>query len=536
MGDIELLIGLVAATAVLVSVARAIDVPFPIVLVVGGIAIGFLPGVPEIELEPELVLLVFIPPLVHASAWVASPRHLRDFARPITQMAIVLVLLTMGGVAVVAHYVVDMSWGASFVLGAILSPTDLVAATAIFRRLGVPNHLGTVIDGESLLNDGTGLVAYKIAVAAVVASSYSVVDGARELVLVGAGGLLIGFAVAWLVAQLRRRIEDFMTEITVTLLTPYVAFIAAEEAGASGILAAVLSGVYLGWRSPELFSPANRVQAWAVWETFVFLLESILFILIGLQVPGVIDRLSDIPPGELVMYAAIVAIATTGVRMLWLFTFAELDEAYEDAVRGRRRKKLNRAERFVLGWSGMRGAVSLAAALAVPLTTDAGAAFPERDMILFLTLSTIAATLVIQGLTLPTMIRRLGVEDKRPSTQRRAMARFDTVQAALQHVSNLSFENGLSPGVIERARGMYTSRARQLAGECQVGVEVETDDDEAWQNLRRELLQVERQELLRLRDDGRIPNRVVLEVERDLDLEESRLESRPFQSPVGAAP
>ena len=532
MGDIELLIGLVAATAVLVSIARALDVPFPIVLVVGGIVIGFIPGVPEIELEPELVLLVFIPPLVHASAWVASPQHLRAFARPITQMAVILVLLTMGAVAVVAHYVVDMSWGAAFVLGAILSPTDLVAATAIFRRLGVPHHLSTVIDGESLLNDGTGLVAYKIAIAAVVTMNYSVLDGARELVLVGAGGVLIGFAVAWLVAQLRRRIEDFSTEITVTLLTPYVAFIAAEEAGTSGILAAVISGIYLGWRSPELFSPTNRVQAWSVWETFVFLLESILFILIGLQVPGVVDRLSDIPAAELAVYAAVVAVVTTGVRMLWLYTFAELDEAYEDAIRGRRRKKLNRAERFVLGWSGMRGAVSLAAALAVPLTTDAGAAFPERDMILFLTLSTIAITLIVQGLSLPMLIRRLGVEDRRPSTQRRAMARFDTVQAALAHVSNLSFESGMSAGVIERARGLYTSRARQLAGECQVGVEVEEHDDEAWQNLRRELIAVERQELLRLRDEGRIPNRVVLEVERDLDIEESRLDSRPFQSQV----
>jgi CPA1 family monovalent cation:H+ antiporter len=532
MSDIELLIGLVAATAALVSIARALDVPFPIVLLAGGLAIGLIPGVPKIELDPELVLLVFIPPLVHSSAYVASPRHLRAFARPITQMAILLVVLTMVAVAVVAHFLIDMSWGAAFVLGAILSPTDLVAATAIFRRLGVPPHLLTVIDGESLLNDGTALVAYKIAVAAVIAGGYSVLDGARELVLVSAGGILIGLVIAWLVAQARRRVEDVMTEITVTLLTPYVAFIAAEEAHASGILAAVVSGIYLGWKSPELFSPTNRIQAWSFWEVFVFLLESILFILIGLQIPGVVDRLSSVPAGELALYAAVIALVTTGVRMLFLFTIAELDEAYEGAVRHQRRKRLSRAERFVLGWSGMRGAVSLAAALAIPLTTDAGAPFPERDMILFLTLSTIGVTLVLQGLSLPALIRRLGVEDTRPGRQRRALARFDTVQAALAHVSNLSFESGMSAGVIERARGMYTSRARQLAGECRIGVEVEEGDDAAWQSLRRELLAVERQELLRLRDEGRIPNRVVLEVEHDLDLEESRLDSRPFQSPA----
>jgi CPA1 family monovalent cation:H+ antiporter len=248
----------------------------------------------------------------------------------------------------------------------------------------------------------------------------------------------------------------------------------------------------------------------------------------------VIDRLSGTPGGELAVYAAAIGVVVIAVRLVFVFTVAALDETYDGAVRGEQRPRVTPAERLVVGWSGMRGGVSLAAALAVPLTTDAGAAFPQRDLILFLTMSTIFITLVLHGLTLPALIRRLKVEDTSSGPQRRAQARFDTVQAALQHVSDLSFENGLSPGVIERARGLYTSRARQLAGECRIGVEVEEGDDEAWARLRRELLVVERQELLRLRDEGKVPRRVVLEVERDLDLEESRLDSRPFQALAGA--
>ena len=533
MSDIELVLALLAAAVALVWLARIIKVPYPALLVVAGLGIGLLPGVPDLSLDPDIVFLIFIPPLVHASAWQASPRHLREFARPIGQLAILLVLLTMGAVALVAHTLIDgMSWQAAFVLGAIVAPTDPVAATAVFRRLGVPPHLLTLLEGESLLNDATALVGYRIAVAAIVSVSYSVLDGAVDLVLVSAGGVVIGLAIAWVVAQAHRRLEDAMIQIAVTLITPYAAFIAAEQAHTSGIIAAVVSGLYLGWKSTEFFAPTTRIQAWSFWEVMVFLLEALLFILIGLQFPGVVDRLSGTPASDLALYAVAVAVTVTAVRFLFLFTVAELDESYEGTMRGQRRPKVTRPERIVGAWSGMRGAVSLAAALAIPLTTDTGVPFPDRELILFLTLTTISFTLLVQGLTLPALIRKLKVEDTRTGEFRRAQARFDTVQAALAHVSQLSFENGLSPGVIERARGMYTSRARQLAGECRIGVEVEEHDDEAWSNLRRELLAVERQELLRLRDDGKIPNRVVLEVERDLDLEESRLDRRPFQSPV----
>jgi CPA1 family monovalent cation:H+ antiporter len=448
-------------------------------------------------------------------------------------MAILLVVLTIGVVALVAHTLIDgMSWQAAFVLGAIVAPTDPVAAAAIFRRLGVPPHVATLVEGESLLNDATALVAYKIAVTTIVAGSYTLLDGAVDLVLVSAGGVVIGLAVAWVVAQAHRRLDDAMIQIALTLITPYATYIAAERAHTSGIIAAVVSGLYLGWSSAEFFKAGTRIQASAFWEVMIFLLESVLFILIGLQFPGVVERLGGTSTGQLALYAAAIAVAVIAVRVGFLFTVAELDESYEDSVRSRRRPKVTRAERLVIGWAGMRGAVSLAAALAIPLTTDAGAAFPQRDLILFLTLSTIGVTVLLQGLTLPVLIRRLGVEDTRSGQHRRANARFSTVQAALDHISDLSFEDDVAPGVVERARNMYTSRARQLAGECQIGVESEPGDEQAWTRLRRELLEVERRALLGLRDEGRIPNPVMRDVERDLDLEESRLASRPFQAPT----
>jgi CPA1 family monovalent cation:H+ antiporter len=424
-----------------------------------------------------------------------------------------------------------LSWEAAVVLGAVVAPTDPVAATAIFRRLGVPPRVTTLIEGEALLNDGTALVVWKIGIAVTVtaAGGYTLGDGARDLLLVSTGGIAIGLAGGWLVAKARDRIDDAVVEITITLLTPYVLFIAAEELGTSGILAAVSSGIYLGWQAPRLFTASTRIQAMAFWEVFTFLLESVLFIIIGLEFPGVVDALSDESALTLVWWAAAVSATVIAVRLLWVLSVGGVDEAYEArAGADRRRPRLSVRERLVVGWSGMRGAVSLAAALAIPLTTDAGAAFPARDLILFLTLCVIAVTLVLQGLTLPVLIRRLGVEDTRTSARRRAAARFRTVQAALERIADMAFDDVTPAGVVERARNMYTSRARQLAGECQIGVEVEEGDDRAWARLRHDLLEVERQELLSLREEGRVPHRVVLDVERDLDLEESRLQSRPF--------
>ena len=505
MGDIEFLIALLVAVALLVWVARQLDVPYPIVLVLGGLGLGALPGLPNLALEPDVVFLVFIPPLVHAAGYLASPRHLMRDARPIGMAAVVLVALTIGAVAVTAHLLVDgMSWTAAFLLATVLAPTDLVAATAVFRRLGAPERIVNLVEGENLVNDATALTAWKLAVAAALAGSLTAGDVAEELLLVAGGGTALGVAGGWAVAWLRRRLDDPLIEVTVTILTPYVLFVAAEQLELSGILAAVVSGIWLGFRDHELTDPATRLQAYGFWGVLTFILESLLFILVGLQFPDVLDAL-DRPAVELILAGLAVAVVVMAVRM-----------AYQFAVPG-----LDTRERLVVGWSGMRGAISLAVALAIPLEVGA------RDEIILLTLCVIVTTLVVQGLTLPLLVDRLRFESEAPDERRQAMARFRTIESALEHIGDLAMVgDGYDATVIERARSLYAQRASQLAGECRDGVPELDSDTGAWLRLRLELIGIERARLAQLRADGQITTPLMNAVQQDLDLEAGRLQRR----------
>lgn len=366
MNQIEFLILLLLAVAALAQLALALRVPYPIFLVLGGVAIGLVPGLPEIELAPEIIFLVFLPPLLNSAAFSSSPRDLRAHLRPISQLAIGLVLATMVAVALVAHYVVGLPWAAAFVLGAILAPTDPVAAEAIFRRLGVPGTVSTVIGGESLVNDGSALVAYRVAVAAVVSGSFSVTDAGLDFVIAAGGGLLVGLVFARFVLPVWSRISDSSVLIMTSLLLPYVVYVLAEELlHLSGILAVVAYGLYQGWNSPRLFSEAStRLQALSFWEMLTFILEALLFILIGLQFPGVIAGVSqDTGWGALLLYAALVYAAVVGTRLLWFFTTPYMHPIFDRLLRNRY-LRAPWQERLVMGWSGMRGGVSLAAALA----------------------------------------------------------------------------------------------------------------------------------------------------------------------------
>ena len=522
MNDIEFVICLVAAVALLVAVARALDVPYPIVLVLGGLGLGALPGLPSIELGPEVVFLVFVPPLVHAAGYQASIRRIQSDARPIALAAVGLVGLTVVAVAVAAHALVDgMPWAAAFVLAACVAPTDLVAATAVFRRLGAPERVVNLVEGENLVNDATALTAWRLAVLGAVAGSIGLGDAVSELLLVAGGGTILGWAGGWAVAWLRRRVDDPLLEVTITLLVPYVLFVAAEELGLSGILAAVVSGLYLGARDHALTSSSTRIQAFGVWNVLVFLLESLLFVLVGLQFPDVLDALGDRSVGELLVAGVLLALLVMAVRLVHQFTVLELDERLGG------REPISARERLVVGWAGMRGAISLAIALAIPLETDAGGPFPERDAIIFLTLVVIVVTLVAQGLTLPALIRRLAFEDEEPDARRQAMTRFRTIEAALDRIAGLTPEDdGVDPPTIERARSLYAQRANQLAGECRDGVPVPESDTGAWLRLRLELLGAERARLVALRDEGEITNQMMNAVQADIDLEESRIERR----------
>ncbi|HSK36996.1 MAG TPA: Na+/H+ antiporter [Actinomycetota bacterium] len=520
MHEIEpLLLAVMVAVAGLSVLARMVRVPYPILLVLGGLVLGFVPGMPAVELPPELVLVAFLPPLLYWSGFFSSPRDLRADARAISLLAVGLVLATTVAVAVVAHAVVDgMSWPAAFALGAIVSPTDPLAASAIGRRLGVPRRLLTVLEGESLVNDATALVAYRIAVAAAVSGSFVLWEAGLRFVVTAAGGVAVGLLAGWLVAELRRRLDDPVVEIVVSVFTGYAAYLPAELLGVSGVLAAVTTGLYVGWRAPELASAPTRLLGFSFWEVLVYLANAVLFILVGLQMRPILEDLDGTAVAILVGQGAVVSAVVVGVRLGWGFSVPYLVRLV-DRRPSQVMRRVGAKGRLMLGWSGMRGAVSLAAALALPLD------FPMRDLILFLTFSVILVTLVVQGLTLPTLIRRLRLEQDDTEEREELRARLAATQAALERLDELAGADWTRDDTVERLHGMYEFRRRRLKAR---GGYVEDDGVEdrslAYQRLVRELLQAQHQAIVRLRNQGQISNDVMHRVERELDLEDTRLE------------
>lgn len=525
MSHIEsIMLALLVAVAALSVLSRVIGVPYPILMVVGGLGIGLIPGAPEVALDPELVLVIFLPPLLYVGAFFASLRDLRRDARSITLLSVGLVGATAVAVAVAAHALTDLSWAAAFTLGAIVSPTDPLAATQIMRRLGVPRRLAVILEGEGLVNDATALVLYRTAVAAGVSGAFSVADAGLRIVISPVGGILIGLAVAWVIAWVRARIEDTPTEITISIFTGYAAFLPAETLGVSGVLAAVTAGIYLGWRAPEIASPDARLQGFSFWTITQFLLNASLFVLIGLQLPQILDALGDRPTGELVVYGVVISAVVIVTRIAWVFGTTAVIRAL-DRRESQRARRAGWRLRFLSSWSGMRGAVSLAAALAIPLETDAGAPFPGRDLIIFMTFCVIMATLVFQGLTLPFLIRRLGVTGDGEDEREERQARLVAATAALMRIDELEAEDWTRPDTLERMRGAYRFRKRRFA--AQAG-NIEDDGLEeqsaAYQRTLREVLEAQRRAVIDLRNRGEISNDVMHRVERDLDLEDSRLD------------
>jgi len=523
-----LLLLLLVATGAFLVVAYLTKLPYPIWLVIGGAVIGFIPAVPNAALKPDLVLVLLLPPLLWSAAFFSSVRDLRADAGPISFLAIGLVLATTLGLAVIGHEVVGLSWEVSFVLGAVLSPTDPVAATAIGRRVGAPPRIVTVVEGESLLNDSTALVAYKFAIAAVLAGGFSLSDAAAEFVVDVVAGVAVGLAVGWAGLQLLRRLDDAPTEIALTLLIPYVAYLPCEEFGVSAVLAAVSAGLFLGWNAPRLFSPPTRIQAYSFWEILVFGINATLFMLLGLELPAVFDGIEGMPVMTVVGNAAVVVAGVIAVRFLWVFGTAGLRGAV------RRARRLPRSEsqwrqRTLVAWTGMRGAVSLATALAIPVALDDGTPFPNREMVIFLAYVTILATVLGQGLTLPWLIRRLGLAgvgvDREAASEREA--RLAAVDAALDRIDELRDEDWVPTDQLGRVEFVYEARRRRLADQMEpVAGEEPGRRAEAWDGMarvRRELQDAQRERILELRNEGVINDEIMRKIERDLDLEDVRL-------------
>ena len=516
MADAQLLILLLLAIAVLAGLARLLDLPYPVVLVLGGLGIALVPGAPRIRMDPDLVFLIFLPLLLYSAAFLSSARELRAQAGPILLLAVGLVLVTMGAVAAVAHLALGIPWAPAFVLGAVLGPTDPISATSILARVGAPRRISTILEGESLVNDSTALVSYKIALGAVGAAGFSAAAALGPFVLDSAGGAAVGLAIGWLSARVRRSLDESQIEITVSLLTPFAAYIPAEQLGLSGVLAAVAAGLYVGEQSTGIISAESRLRASAFWEVLAFLLNSVLFLLIGLELPTVLGGLTSIPAPELIADAALVSGVVVAVRLAWSFALAPVSKAV------RRPLALpSWRERVVVGWSGMRGAVSLAAVLAIPLTVG-GEAFPHRDLIVFVTSAVVVATLVPPGLTLGPLIERLGLAagERERAARHHAEARASLARAALARLDELAEEEAAPVDSLDRLRSRYDDRLRRLEAKLDGGSTAEGD---LGVNVRRELLAAERGALADLRREGEMPDRLARAIERDLDLEEARL-------------
>jgi monovalent cation/hydrogen antiporter len=514
------LLALLTAVGAFLFIAPLTRVPYPILLVLGGLALSLVPGLPDFELPPDIVLIGFLPPLLYTAAFFTPLRDLRANVRPIGLLAIGLVGATTLVVGVVAHSVIDgLPWSAAFVLGAVVSPTDPIAATSIARRLGVPRRLVTVIEGESLVNDATALVFYRVAVAAVLTGSFSLWETGGRLVLNAAAGIAIGLAVGYVVRQVRRRMHDAPSEIAISLLTGYLAYLPAEALGVSAVLAAVTVGIYMGWYTPELTDADTRLQGFAFWTILTFILNAAVFTLIGLQLPVVLDGLDTWSTAELAGAAAAVCAAVVLTRFFFVFPFMYLPK------RVTQRESSPRADwAVVLSWAGMRGAVSLAAALAIPLETDAGAPFPDRSLIIFLAFCVVVFTLVVQGLSLPSVIRTLAIEEDDLEAREEAKARLRAAEAALARLEELADEDWTREDTLERTRGLYRFRSDRFAQRLDGTEGAIEEQSQQYQRLRRELLDAERSAVLELRRAGVISDDVMNRVLRDIALEDVRLD------------
>ncbi len=520
------LLGLLAAGATMLVLAGPLRIPYPILLVLGGLLLGFGPGVPVVTMPPEVVLVGILPPLLYIQAYFTGVRELRRNLRPVSLLAFGLVIATTAAVAVVAHAVTDLPWAESFILGAIVSPTDPIAASAIGKRLGVPRRLIDIVEGESLANDGTALVLLRTAIVAAVAGSFSAWDAAGRLVLSIVGGIAVGLAVGYVIRRIRRPLDNPPVEVTIAFLTGYFAFLPATALGVSGVLAVVTAGLYMGWYTPELTDVQTRLTGQGFWEVLSFLLNVVLFGLIGLQLRPILDSMSGGGNWSLVGDAAAIVSAVVVVRFLWVFPATYVPRRLWPRMNERDPSPPWQYPAFI-SWNGMRGAVTIAAALLIPLNTNAGVPLPGRDEIVFFAFCVVLATLVVEGLSMPTVIRLLGLEaDEHDAEEEEALARVRAAEAALARLDELESEAWVLDDTAARVRAQYQFRIDRFSARIDPDGDGKIEKRSIkYQRLRRELIDAERRAVVELRNTREISDEVMRRVEHDLDLEVSRLDA-----------
>lgn len=513
---IDLVAGLLIFAVVLGWLGRRLNLPYPIALTLGGLAISQIPGLPRPEIDPQQILVLVLPPILYHAALFTSWRDFRANFRAISMLAVGLVLFTTVVLAVIAKLLLPgLPWPCAFIIGALLSPPDAVAATAVLSRLRMPRRLVTILEGESLLNDAAGLVVYKFAVAAALTGTFSLPAATMEFSLLAVGGVIFGFICGRVAVWVQVRLRDPLIEVAFSLTLPYLAYILAEHMHISGVLAVVVLGGIRAWYSPELFQPATRILAQGVWNVVVFLINSLVFILIGLQLAEVNDEKGI--PAYLLGTGLALAAGCTLARFLWVYPAAWLPRLIPAVAR---RDPMPPASQLaVIAWCGMRGIVSLAAALAVPITLSDGTPFPGRSEIIVVSFVVIVATLLIQGMTLSPMIRRLGIGEDTDSHEEEHLARQKTAYAAITEVERLSAEGRFDPAVVVAVRAEFDSLLLQ---EQYVNTNLDCTEDPV-RALKLAAIAAARRRLIKLRRDSQIGDETLLAVQRDLDYEEARL-------------
>lgn len=512
-----------AAVIGVVLIGRRLSVPYPIALVLGGLGISLIPGLPVVHVNPELVFLVFLPPLLYAAAWFTSWHDFKTNLRPIFQLAVGLVLFTTIATGYIMHALLpQLPLAVAFAFGALVSPPDAVAATAIAQQVHLPKRITTILEGESLVNDATGLVALRFALAAAASGTFSPGLATLEFLWLVAGGLALGLCVGVVFAEITKLIKDDSLVVTISLLAPYAAYLPAERLHVSGVLSAVAAGVYGGWRGPELLKATARLSGVAVWSLLVFILNCVLFILIGLQLPEVVREQMDYSTRQLILYGAIASAVVILIRPVWVFAGAWLPRVLIKKL-GERDPMPPWQHIAIISWSGMRGVVSLAAALALPMTLG-GRPFPGRGLVIFLTFCVILATLVFQGLTLPWLICALGVRERKDEDMERD-ARVKIARAALARLNRIAQQSTVTEAVMERLTGIYQERINHFND--QVAATLGWSPDHArlldTRRLWLEALNAERSELVKLRREHKIDEELMHQIENEIDLDETRL-------------
>jgi len=524
MSSVALIVSLLAIVTALAALAERVRIASPIVLVLAGIAISLIPGLPAVVLRPDVVILIFLPPLIYSAAWNTSWADFKANFRPILLLAFGLVLFSTVGIAWFMHtFVPGFSWPLAFVMGATVATTDPVAGTSVIKQMGLPRRVVAILEAESLVNDATGLIVYQYAVAAVTTGQFVLLEASGQFLLVVSGGIGIGLALAWIVKNINRLTKDTpVVETTLTLLTPFAGFLIAEEWHVSGVLAVLSSGLFLTIRSSEFLSRQAHLQTINIWNVISFILNSVVFVLMGLQLRRILLTTERYSPSKLILYGALVSLAVILIRFIWVFLASYLSRLVKP--KSKSHPFLDQKLVTVIGWTGMRGVIALAVALALPLKLSNGSPFPLRDLIIFFSYCVIFSTLVLQGLALPALIRWLKIKPDERAKQDEIRLRIQLATSAIEHLeANYSLSDDVSDETLSLLKHKYETRIDRLRLQ-QNSKRTKVNESAVREALRiqLEIIQVERELATHLRREGR-DDEVLRAILYELDLEESRL-------------